>query len=102
MDGTNTFRVLSWYCGGTRRLCWLCLQINAKTELALRYNDQSVLENHHAFVCSSLLRKHDLFSGLTKEQTKEVGPWLGLGVGSEWAVSFANVVMLLAPSASFH
>ena len=30
-------------------------QINAKTELAIRYNDQSPLENHHAAVCFQIL-----------------------------------------------
>lgn len=48
------------------------LQVNAHTELAIRYNDISVLENHHAAVCFQLLQATFLLSNLTKEQFKEV------------------------------
>jgi 3'5'-cyclic nucleotide phosphodiesterase len=45
--------------------------INSGDDLALRYNDQSVLEAHHAAVCSQLLAKHKLVEGLSKPQHKE-------------------------------
>ena len=46
-------------------------QVNAQTELALQFNDQSVLENHHAVVCFSLLRANHVLDGLTATQFKE-------------------------------
>jgi hypothetical protein len=45
--------------------------MNSGAELALRYNDVSVLESHHAAVASSLLAKHKLLEGLSKGQHKE-------------------------------
>ncbi|CAN0029670.1 unnamed protein product [Lampetra planeri] len=49
-------------------------QINARTELALRYNDISPLENHHCAVAFELLEEHEsnIFRNLTKEQYKRV------------------------------
>ena len=35
-------------------------QVNSGSDLALRYNDKSVLENHHAHIASVLLRKPEL------------------------------------------
>jgi hypothetical protein len=39
-------------------------QVNAQTELALRYNDTSVLESHHAALASVVVRDSALFGGL--------------------------------------
>lgn len=39
------------------RLMLISLQINARTELALRYNDISPLENHHCAVAFEILEK---------------------------------------------
>ena len=39
-------------------------QVNAQTELALRYNDTSVLESHHAALASVVVRDSTLFGGL--------------------------------------
>lgn len=44
--------------------CLNVAQINAQTDLALRYNDISPLENHHcavAFGILSKVQKHDAF-----------------------------------------
>ena len=46
-------------------------QINAQTELAIKFNDQSVLENHHAVVASQLLRENNVLSGFNTDQFKE-------------------------------
>lgn len=45
-------------------------QINARTPLALLYNDQSVLEHHHAssFFRLAALPANDVFANLTKEE----------------------------------
>ncbi|KAL4221651.1 hypothetical protein ACF0H5_019908 [Mactra antiquata] len=50
------------------------LIINAKTELALRYNDISPLENHHCSIAFEILeKKHcNIFANLTKEQYRRV------------------------------
>ncbi|ETO23537.1 3'5'-cyclic nucleotide phosphodiesterase family protein, partial [Reticulomyxa filosa] len=47
--------------------------INSQSDLALRYNDQSVLENHHAHIAALLMKKPncDILSGLTSEQRKK-------------------------------
>ncbi|XP_055340822.1 high affinity cGMP-specific 3',5'-cyclic phosphodiesterase 9A-like isoform X2 [Paramacrobiotus metropolitanus] len=44
-------------------------QINARTELAIRYNDQSPLENHHAAVCFQILSQPEcnIFSNVSEE-----------------------------------
>ncbi|XP_064420137.1 high affinity cGMP-specific 3',5'-cyclic phosphodiesterase 9A [Latimeria chalumnae] len=49
-------------------------QINARTELALRYNDISPLENHHCAVAFEILEKpeHNIFRNLTTEQYKRI------------------------------
>lgn len=47
-------------------------QINARTELALRYNDISPLENHHCSIAFRLLEHPDLniFKHFSKEMYK--------------------------------
>ncbi|KAF2902657.1 hypothetical protein ILUMI_03530, partial [Ignelater luminosus] len=49
-------------------------QINAKTELALRYNDISPLENHHCSVAFRILENEDcnIFKTFTSEAFKQV------------------------------
>jgi len=49
-------------------------QINAMTDLALRYNDQSPLENHHCAVAWEILRDPacDIFSQLDEPQLRTV------------------------------
>lgn len=49
-------------------------QVNARTELALRYNDISPLENHHCSVAFQILGKQhcNLFKNLTSEDFKFV------------------------------
>lgn len=49
-------------------------QINAQTELALRYNDISPLENHHCSVAFEILEKQhcNIFRNLTKDQFKRL------------------------------
>ncbi|XP_043550133.1 high affinity cGMP-specific 3',5'-cyclic phosphodiesterase 9A [Chiloscyllium plagiosum] len=49
-------------------------QINARTELALRYNDISPLENHHCSVAFNILEKseNNIFRNLTTEQFKRI------------------------------
>ncbi|KAL7017016.1 hypothetical protein ACKWTF_010227 [Chironomus riparius] len=49
-------------------------QINAKTELALRYNDISPLENHHCSIAFRLLEYPDcdVLENVTKDMYKEV------------------------------
>ncbi|CAH3105812.1 unnamed protein product [Porites lobata] len=49
-------------------------QINAQTELAIRYNDISPLENHHAAVAFEILSQPEsnIFANLGKEDQKKV------------------------------
>lgn len=49
-------------------------QINARTELAVRYNDVSPLENHHCAVSFKILSQPEcnIFANLSPEQFKEV------------------------------
>ncbi|XP_055676666.1 high affinity cGMP-specific 3',5'-cyclic phosphodiesterase 9A [Lutzomyia longipalpis] len=49
-------------------------QINARTELALRYNDISPLENHHCSIAFRLLEHPDcnIFKNLSKDTFKEI------------------------------
>lgn len=49
-------------------------QINAKTELALRYNDISPLENHHCFVAFEILQKShcNILRNVSKEDYKRI------------------------------
>ncbi len=46
--------------------------MNARTDLALLYNDQSVLENHHASTSWKILSQteYNIFSELTVEDEK--------------------------------
>ena len=48
-------------------------EVNSGSELALLYNDTSVLENHHCATASRLMRKDDcnILAGLTKDEHKE-------------------------------
>ncbi|KAM6447420.1 high affinity cGMP-specific 3',5'-cyclic phosphodiesterase 9A isoform 7-T7 [Liasis olivaceus] len=49
-------------------------QINARTELAVRYNDISPLENHHCAVAFQILAQPEcnIFSSVDKEQFKRI------------------------------
>ncbi|KAJ6634640.1 High affinity cGMP-specific 3',5'-cyclic phosphodiesterase 9A, partial [Pseudolycoriella hygida] len=49
-------------------------QINARTELALRYNDISPLENHHCSIAFRLLENPDcnIFKNFSKDKFKEI------------------------------
>ncbi|KAM4731337.1 LOW QUALITY PROTEIN: high affinity cGMP-specific 3',5'-cyclic phosphodiesterase 9A [Anableps anableps] len=49
-------------------------QINARTELALRYNDISPLENHHCAVAFEILEKREsnIFRNLSSDQYKRI------------------------------
>ncbi|XP_077998066.1 high affinity cGMP-specific 3',5'-cyclic phosphodiesterase 9A-like [Glandiceps talaboti] len=49
-------------------------QVNARTELALRYNDISPLENHHCAVAFEILEKPscNLFKNVSSEQYKRI------------------------------
>ena len=49
----------------------LLLQINARTELALRYNDISPLENHHCAKAFEILGRVNFLNTLTAEQFKK-------------------------------
>lgn len=47
-------------------------QVNSQTDLAIRYNDVSVLENHHAALCFHLIQATGFLTGLSRDQFKEV------------------------------
>eukprot|EP01111_Echinosteliopsis_oligospora_P016007 TRINITY_DN6516_c0_g1_i1.p1 TRINITY_DN6516_c0_g1~~TRINITY_DN6516_c0_g1_i1.p1 ORF type:complete len:503 (-),score=113.10 TRINITY_DN6516_c0_g1_i1:125-1633(-) len=49
-------------------------QVNAQTDLAILYNDTSVLESHHSSMAFSLLKKQDcnIFENLNEDQYKEI------------------------------
>lgn len=49
-------------------------QVNAQTELAIKYNDVSVLENHHASLTFRVLQdpECDVFHNLNDDQKKEI------------------------------
>lgn len=49
-------------------------QINARTELALRYNDISPLENHHCAVAFEILESKEcnIFAHLPREQFRHI------------------------------
>ncbi len=53
---------------------WGFFQINARTELALRYNDISPLENHHCAVAFELLENPEanIFRNLSAEKFKRL------------------------------
>eukprot|EP01105_Mastigella_eilhardi_P016378 TRINITY_DN3739_c0_g1_i6.p1 TRINITY_DN3739_c0_g1~~TRINITY_DN3739_c0_g1_i6.p1 ORF type:complete len:610 (+),score=146.47 TRINITY_DN3739_c0_g1_i6:235-2064(+) len=46
--------------------------INTESPLAVKYNDRSVLENHHAATAIRLLAKHKLLESFTEEERKAV------------------------------
>lgn len=46
--------------------------VNTQDDLAILYNDFSVLENHHLAWAWQVLRKHNIFSGLSNEQYLEM------------------------------
>lgn len=49
-------------------------QINARSELAVKYNDVSPLENHHWAKCIEILSSPEtnIFDGLSKAQMNDV------------------------------
>jgi len=48
-------------------------QVNARTELAVRYNDQSVLENYSCDLTMDIINKHKLFRHVHKCDTEYLG-----------------------------
>lgn len=54
-------------------------QINARTELALRYNDMSPLENHHCAIAFEILEK----VGMTPLCPSCMGSCIGLVIGTD-------------------
>uniref|UniRef100_A0A8C7XTC1 Si:dkey-219c10.4 n=1 Tax=Oryzias sinensis TaxID=183150 RepID=A0A8C7XTC1_9TELE len=50
----------------------LIFQINARTDLALRYNDISPLENHHCAVAFEILERSNIFRNLSTDQYKRI------------------------------
>lgn len=52
----------------------LSYQINARTELAVRYNDISPLENHHCAVAFQIFSQPEfnIFSNVDQEQFKQI------------------------------
>lgn len=66
-------------------------QINARTELAVRYNDISPLENHHCAVAFQILNQPEcnIFSNVSPEGFKQIRQVCGamprsLGSGGPW------------------
>ena len=55
-------------------VCNLCAVVSPDSELALMYNDSSVLENHHLAVGFKLLQEEncDIFQNLTKKQRQSL------------------------------
>lgn len=55
-------------------LVYFRYQINARTELAVRYNDISPLENHHCAVAFQILAQPEcnILSNIDKEQFKRI------------------------------
>ena len=57
------------------KLCALCrYQINARTEIAVRYNDMSPLENHHCAISFKILSQPEcnIFANCSTELFKEI------------------------------
>ncbi|RGB39716.1 hypothetical protein C1646_802511, partial [Rhizophagus diaphanus] len=48
-------------------------QVNARTDLAIRYNDQSVLENYSCDLTMDIINKHKLFRHVHKCDTEYLG-----------------------------
>lgn len=50
------------------------IQVNSENDLAITYNDRSVLESHHSSLCFRLLRKPDcdLMVNLSALERKEL------------------------------
>ena len=66
-------------------------QINAGTELAIRYNDQSVLENHHISVALQILQESDtnILHSLDKEsKTKFRADLIAIILATDMSVHF--------------
>lgn len=53
---------------------YISYQINARTELAVRYNDISPLENHHCAVAFQIISQpeYNIFSNVDQDQFKQI------------------------------
>lgn len=47
-------------------------QVNASTELAIVYNDMSVLENHHSAMATRLMKETNILRGVPAEQMRKL------------------------------
>lgn len=74
-------------------------QINARTELAVRYNDISPLENHHCAVAFQIISQpeYNIFSNVDQDQFKQIRQvWMLLP-----SVSYKLFLKTLAHTDSF-
>lgn len=74
-------------------------EIDAESGLALRYNDTSVLENHHIAVASRLIQVPELniLSGFKRETRKEIREMMiKMVLGTDLKVHFTGVANLKA------
>ena len=71
-----------------KAVCMFRYQINAKTALAIRYNDISPLENHHCAVAFEILSNPEtnIFSNCDPETFKRIR-----------AVSYQHIYLMLSP-----
>ena len=71
--------------------------INTSSELAIMYNDESVLENHHLAVAFKLLQNSDcdIFANLTRKQRQTLRKMVIDMVGYSWGIHIFSSVQTI-------
>lgn len=72
-------------------------QINARTEMALRYNDISPLENHHCAVAFQIFSRPDcnIFFNFDPEAFKQIRQVLMCSCRNRSSTTMAKIIILL-------